>query len=150
MLTANKDVKKLIEANKNYESHYWFGGEVVTFTSDKLPGYTLVLEANGDVRAYLYDKQTKEELVYVKDKSKQANFYHQMRQYLNDESLYQCIEDKHSQYALSIDNNNWWECYLIGPSKEVIDLGEPLNADLLSEAIQELIDMEDDIVEWIN
>lgn len=148
-IIGDKSVEQILEENKNYLSHYWFGGNVAEFESDKLPGYTFCLGAYGDVRITLVDKTTGEELEYVKDKSNQAGFYHTMSSHFNDQTLYECLEEKHPRYQLIIDNNNWWECYAVNQkTQRIIDLGDTLNADLLSEAIQEIIDLEDDFIEW--
>lgn len=150
MLKFSTDIDTLLEKNKDFESHYWFGGNVLSFQNDNLPGFTFYIGAYGDVRASLFDKKTREELVCVRDKRNNGMFYNQMKSYLkSDEELQLALDDNHPDYELSIGNNNWWECYAVAPDGEIIDLGDILNATYLSEAIDEVIDSGDDFIEYI-
>lgn len=152
MLTikGEKTVAQLLEENKDYEYHYWFGGNVAEFESDKLPGYTFCLGAYGDVRARLIEKATGKVLEYVKDKRNGAGFYHVIKNFFSDDGLKLLLEEKHPEYELKIQDNNWWECYAINNStNRIVELGDILNSDLLSEAIEEIKDLEDDFVKWI-
>ena len=89
-----------------YDCH-WFGGIVAEmFCGDRK--YCLI--ANGDIIVNLYDKQTNEHIVYVKDKSNSGRFYDEMSRYIeNDSHLYSIIEDKDPKYRLDFVDNNWFE-----------------------------------------
>lgn len=152
MFKATINTSKLITENKDRQSHYWFGGPVVRFKSDKMPEYIFELGAYGDVKATLINKLTNEEIVSVKDKRNSASFYDKMRGYIkNDEELYQLLDQEHETYTLDIANNNWWECYGVNrQTREIVELDNILNADLLSEAIDEAIYSEEDFFELIN
>lgn len=149
-LVSEKTIEQLLQDNKDYLYHYWFGGDVCCFESDKLPGYSFYLGAYGDVSARLIEKATGTELEYVKDKRNSAGFYRKMNRYFNDEGLKLLLDDKHPTYELAVSNNNWWECYVVNKNtKDVIELGDILNADTLEEAIQEVKDLEDDFIECV-
>lgn len=152
MLTirGSKSVEQLLEENENYMYHYWFGGDVAEFESDRLPGYVFCLGAYGDVRATLIEKSSGVEIEYVRDKRNMAGFYRALSYYFDDNELKLLLNDNSSKYILNIYNNNWWECYAINEkTNRIIELGDTLNADLLSEAIREIKDLEDNYVAWI-
>lgn len=123
----------------DHQCHYWYGGEVATIKHHK--GYTFHIEALGDVRCYLLDKNNNE-LAYVKDKSNSGAFYGEMCNHIkNDKELMKYIRSG----ELEIENNNWWECSMTD-IHGWHDLGWVLNADLITEAVDEVLDALDAVI----
>lgn len=122
-------------------SHYWYGGECARID---YKGYTALIAAIGDVYAeYAPNGDYK---THIKDKNNAGVFYHEMSQYIKDDSeLYAAIESE----DLIIDNNNWWECSIIDPQGNWHDLMWCLDADYLDEAIEEAKDGLDRMIQYI-
>lgn len=122
-------------------SHYWYGGQCAKI---KHKGYTASIEAIGDVYAeYAPNGKYRH---HVKDKSNSGVFYHEMSDYLrNDKALYAAIKNG----DLLIDNNNWWECYIVDKDGNEYDLMWCLDADYLTDAIEEVKEQLDDMIKYI-
>ena len=132
-------VLNIIDFNdETHQDSLWFGGEVATI---KYKGCELSIYANGDVRTWLFDENG-EEIARVKDRCNNSNFYSAMYQYVeSDEELYALRENG----RLVIDDGNWWELFCNNPdcSESVV-----LDASFISEAIKEVADSLDEMVEW--
>lgn len=95
---------------KNQYDSLWYGGLVATIQYGEL---AVVLEANGDVIADLYDCRDSEErhLEWIKDKNNIGEFGNVMRNYIRtDKELVKLLCNEHRRYYLEMSNNNWWEC----------------------------------------
>lgn len=125
--------------DQHHQRHYWYGGEVATIKYYK--GYTFHIEAIGDVRCWLMEEDN-HELAYVKDKGNNGAFYGEMRNYIKDDAeLIKYIRSG----RLVVDNNNWWECSMTD-IHGWHDLGWVLDADLITEAIDEVLDALDAVI----
>ena len=125
----------------NHRSHYWYGGECARIM---FKGYTAEIRANGDVYAeYIIDGETK---AYVKDKNNAGFFYNEMKQYLKDDAaLYRAINEG----SLLIDNNNWWEAFIIDPEGKFHDLMWDLDSSFIDEAVEEVKTSFDEMIKYI-
>ena len=125
----------------NHLSHFWYGGECARI---EYKGYVATIEAIGDVCVeYAPGGEYK---CRVKDKNNTGYFYNEMRDVLkSDDALYKAIENG----DLIIDNNNWWECFIIDPKGNFHDLMWALDADDLNDAIQEVKESFDKMIAYI-
>jgi len=123
------------------KSHYWYGGKVVEI---EYKGYTFSIEAVGDVKATLY--KDGEPFAYIKDKGNNGYFDSEMSPYIeNDEDLYDLI----GHGDLIFDNNNWWECYVVDRTGQFHDLMWALDSSNIYDAIEEVADHADEVIEEI-
>ena len=123
------------------QSHYWYGGECARI---KHNGYTAIIEANGDI--YAEYAPNGEYVTCVKDKSNSGSFYNEMNYYLkNDKDLYKANENG----DLIIDDNNWWECFIVDRQGNFYDLMWALDADTITEAIEEVKAGFDEMIKYI-
>lgn len=120
------------------QAHYWYGGEMATI---KFNGYIFCLEALGDVYARLYQRSDlNEPLEHIGDKHNHGALGNTLRHYIEtDAELEQLIEGTHPTYTLELEDNNWWECFVIDPDGVWYDLMWNLDSTLLSEAIEEVL-----------
>jgi len=101
-----KAINYLQNIDNDKQNCLWYGGDIVEFILED--NSKILVSAIGDVRLWLVDKETNEELVYVKDKNNGGQFYNAMFSYIkNDEELEQVINNKHDKYTMEFDNNNW-------------------------------------------
>lgn len=127
--------------DNDHRSHYWYGGECVRIEHK---GYTASIEAIGDVYAE-YTPNGKY-VAHVKDKNNAGAFYREMYCYFkNDEELYAAIDNG----DLILDNNNWWECFIIDPQGNFHDLMWALDATYLEEAVDEVKEGFDEMIKYI-
>lgn len=98
---------KLDFSPQNFDHHrlncLWYGGYIakVQVTSS----LAILIEANGDIRATLFDKH-ENELCFVKDKMNSGRFCDEMAYYIkNDSQLAKLLDSG----RLVLDNNNWIE-----------------------------------------
>ena len=127
--------------DNDHQSHYWYGGEGARIEHN---GYTAIIEANGDI--YAEYAPNGEYVTRVKDKSNSGSFYNEMNYYLkNDKDLYEAIENG----DLIIDNNNWWECFIVDRQGNFHDLMWALDADTITEAIEEVKAGFDEMIKYI-
>lgn len=120
-------------------SSLWYGGDVAEI---KYKGYTFMVAALGDIVAELLDGNG-DQLAYVKDKYNSGRFYDDMGYYVrNDKMLKRLTENR-----LYFFDNNWWECYVILPTGEYVDLMWWLDADAVDDAVREVIESMDDIID---
>ena len=121
----------------NKTHHYWYGGAVISL---KYKDVTFMIEAIGDVRFTLIDKERGEELFYVLDKNNAGILGEELHYYdiKDDAELYQILANTHAQYSCDIGNNNWWECSAEYKGR-FIDLTWCLDASTLEEAIEEVV-----------
>lgn len=131
----------------NHKDCLWYGGDIAEI---QYRGYSFYIGAYGDVRCSYYSGDRRDiesrELVYVKDKSNLGYFYGEMKHYIaNDEELLAAIDT----YQLCVDNNNWFEFYVVSPEGNVVDIGLDTVLDSLKidEAVFEVLDMMDDVIE---
>ena len=69
-----------------------------------------------------------------------------MNYYLkNDKDLYKAIENG----DLIIDDNNWWECFIVDRQGNFHDLMWALDADTITEAIEEVKAGFDEMIKYI-
>lgn len=127
--------------DNDHQSHYWYGGECARIEHN---GYTAIIEANGDL--YAEYAPNGEYVTHVKDKSNSGYFYNEMNYYLkNDKYLYKAIENG----DLIIDDNNWWECFIVDRQGNFHDLMWVLDADTITEAIEEVKVGLDEMIKYI-
>lgn len=127
--------------DNDHRSHYWYGGECARVEHK---GYIATIKAAGDV--YAEYAPGGEYRFCVKDKNNAGYFYNEMRDVLrSDEALYKAIENG----DLIIDNNNWWECFIIDPKGNFHDWMWALDADYLDDAIQEVKESFDEMIAYI-
>ncbi len=139
-------VEVTAELRKNQYSSLWYGGEIANI---RYKGWTFELYACGDVYADLYRKGDPEEwLLYVKDKNNAGQLGKELQPYIKtDKALYAAINGQHSKYRLELLNNNWYECFAIDPCGHFYDLMWALDSDHAIEAIAEIIDGMDEVIE---
>ena len=104
-------------------------------------GWNFELCATGDVCADLLRKDDPgDSLLYVKDKQNAGRFGEEIQTYITtDKALNSALCHSHPQYQLLLDNNNWWECFVIDPSGGFHDLMWCLDSDSIISAIAEVI-----------
>lgn len=125
--------------DNQHQDSFWYGGCCAEFNYE---GYTILIEANGDMIATLFDEK-ENELAYCKDKNNGGTFYWEMGQYIkNDKELTKAI----SGGRLIIDYNNWWEVFVIDKDGKWYDLMWDLDNGYLMDAIEETIDNVDKII----
>lgn len=107
---------------------------------------TLTIVANGDVYASYYENG--EESIYVKDKNNAGSFYWKMGSVIkNDEQLYELMNSD-GDTRLEIDYNNWWEVF--AHCRGIfIDMMHVLDSDLLNEAMEEVYESLDEVLEYL-
>lgn len=131
-------------ARKHYHV-LWYGGLV---TSLYYKDWRFELHALGDVYADLYENGR--HIHYVKDKANAGSFRKEMQAYFkSDDSMLAALHCTHTKYQLTLDHNNWWECFVIDPEGGFHDLMWALDSDDIFEAIWEIIDGMEETIEDI-
>lgn len=128
-----------LEENKQH--HFWHGGKVLEF---KYKDVFVSIEAIGDVRAQLVITEKDASIVDVKDKYNTGEFGRELAFYVKDDTELDLIENEnHPKYHLEVDNNNWWECFLIKRDNQetdfydlMWDLGDLHLKDALAEVME--------------
>ena len=124
-----------------HQNNLWYGGNVAEI---KYKGYRLVIAAIGDVKVEVADENDNY-VGYVKDKNNAGIFYKEFRHFIRDDKhLVKLIANNH----IIFENNNWWECFMYLPDGTFVDMMMALESDLLSEAILEVADSMDEIIEY--
>lgn len=142
--TEKIEVCTLIEENK--QNSYWYGGDTIKIMHNNV---IFSIEAIGDIRFSLIRKLDNTTLFYVKDKQNQGSLYAELSSYIKDDNeLLQLISGEHPEYLAIIDDNNWWECNALVGDK-FYDLSWVLDSDILEEAVMEVIENIDNILEDI-
>ena len=151
MKEINTKLKQVLDATKlkyeilgntppNKTHHYWYGGAVISLEYKDM---TFSIEAIGDVRFALIDKERKEtgeELFYVVDKNNSGRLGEELSYYIKDDTeLCQLLSYEHPKYTCDISDNNWWECFAEYKGR-FIDLMWCLDASTLEEAVEEVIE----------
>ena len=127
--------------DNDHRSHYWYGGQCVRIDHK---GYTAVIEAIGDI--YVEYAPNGRYQTHFKDKNNSGRFYDEMHYYIkNDNELYTAITNG----ELVFDHNNWWECSILDPQGNWHDLMWCLDADYLDDAIKEVKDGLDEMIQYI-
>ena len=127
--------------DNDHRSHYWYGGQCATIEHN---GYTASIEAIGDV--YIEYAPNGQYESHVKDKNNAGWFYNEMCNIIkSDKELYEAVE----KGDLIINNNNWWECFIIDPQGNFHDLMWALDSDYLDDAIKEVEENLEDIIKQI-
>ena len=116
----------------------WHGGEIGII---HYKGWRFSIYACGDVYADLYDaKDGGRHLEYVKDKGNRGLFGDAMRRYFpSDRQLVKVLANRHRRYCLELENNNWWECFVIDPDGGRHDMMWCLDAWALFPAVAEIL-----------
>lgn len=131
------EIKITDKIDDQHLSHYWYGGQCATI---KHRGYTFSIEAIGDV--YFEYKGGS----MFKDKNNAGKLYSELCSYIKDDNaLYKAIENN----ELVFDANNWWECFVYDPEGGFHDIMWCLDASSLTDAIEEVKESIDDIIEQI-
>lgn len=131
------------------EMSLWYGGDVLHLTKD---GHTIVLRANGDVRATYEDKQKDGTVatVNVVDKENRGLFFWLMAGLIDDDANLQTVIDNADKEdifpRLRIENNNWWEAFTYKGTDEIGE-GFIVEVETLDEAFNQLIDHFDTYIE---
>lgn len=139
--------------DNNHQFHYWYGGDCAKI---KHKGYTAYITACGDIDVdYLSgeeedgevtENRSRHVIASFKDKQNGGRFYDELHNCLkNDDELKKAIENG----SLILNEGNWWECYIVGPDGMYIDLAWALDSDYLKDAIEEVKDHLDEMVEYI-
>lgn len=117
----------------------WYGGLIAEISAGNSK---CSLMANGDVRAYLTDKQTDEEIVYVKDKSNSGTFGSEMSQYIKDDTQLQLlIDNEDPKYSLELTDNNWYEAFFERINGDYSDESVVCDSDNVFDAIVDAVEM---------
>ena len=127
--------------DNDHRSHYWYGGQCATIEHK---GYIASVEAIGDIYAeYAPNGEYK---YHIKDKNNAGWFYNEMHNDIkSDKELYEAINNG----DLLIDNNNWWECFIIDPQGNWHDLMWALDSGYLDDAIEEVKENLEDMIKYI-
>ena len=126
----------------------WYGGDTVLISYRK---WRFILNACGDVYADLYDRESGDLLVYVKDKNNTGLFGSEIQAYIKtDKSLYVALNGAHTRYKLILDHNNWWEGFAIDPDGNFLDLMWCLDSDCLFDAVVEVLQEMDGVIRGHN
>lgn len=124
-----------------HQNNLWYGGDIAEI---KYKNHRLVIAAVGDVRVEVADENDNY-VGYVKDKNNAGIFYKEFRHFIRDDKhLVKLITDNH----IIFENNNWWECFLYLPDGRFVDMMMALESDWISEAILEVADSMDEILEY--
>lgn len=124
-----------------HQNNLWYGGNVAEI---KYKGYRLVIASVGDVKVEVADENDNY-VGYVKDKNNAGIFYSEFRSFIrNDRHLVKLIAENH----IIFENNNWWECFMYLPDGTFVDMMMVLESDLILEAILEVADSMDEIIEY--
>lgn len=111
-----------IELEPHDEAHLdctWYGGEVGRITYPD--GWALVIEARGDIRLIGHLEGYGE--VDLKDKNDGGEVWNELGRVMDDDRLYQALEnDEEDSDFLYFSNNNWFELNAIAPSGVIVDL----------------------------
>lgn len=136
--------------DKDHDNVFWYGGEVASIKSPK-GEYKIV--ARGQVRCDLVAKKDfvdengnkikeGEIIASVVDKNEDGLFKKEMESYIkNDYELGEILAYNHDLYELEIHNNNWFDLEFYNKDNELEYDDCILDADSLSEAIQEVSDL---------
>jgi hypothetical protein len=134
------EIKIVDKIDDKHMAHYWYGGQCAVI---KYKGYTFSIEAIGDIAWEYLKGETYE---YGKDKSNSGRFYEEMDYYLkDDDALYNALEND----ELVFGNNNWWECFVTDPEGNFHDIMWALDSVRLDDAIEEVKESLDEIIEQI-
>ena len=138
MPDAPISIETVQNIRKGQYGSLWYGGTVVHV---RYKGWNFELCATGDVCADLLRKDDPgDSLLYVKDKQNAGRFGEEIQTYITtDKELNSALCHSHPQYQLLLDNNNWWECFVIDPSGGFHDLMWCLDSDSIISAIAEVI-----------
>lgn len=147
---AEIDFSQVVTDNKQH--HFWYGGEVAEI---KYKGNVFLIEAIGDVRLSLIENN--KEVAYVKDKNNQGNFYHVMNSHVKDDKELEKLLEEHYSFSdrtdgkyLDIENNNWWECFIIDENGKHHDLMWNLESSNFKEAVVEVLFQMKEMLKYIN
>ena len=126
----------------------WYGGDCVTV---EYKGYRFIVSANGDVIGDLLkaqsDGSTPRNLEYVKDKGNKGEFGKMLRRYVDsDEHLSRILAYRDDEYSIELQNNNWWEVFVVDPQGQFHDLMCVLDSDKLFDAVKEVIEARDELI----
>lgn len=126
----------------------WYGGDCVTV---EYKGYRFIISANGDVIGDLLEVQKDgsppRNLEYVKDKGNRGEFGAMLRRYVDsDEHLSQILAGQDDEYSIELQNNNWWEVFVVDPQGQFHDLMCVLDSDKLFDAVKEVIEARDELI----
>jgi hypothetical protein len=140
-LDGNEIKSKVVLAqglDKNRLYHYWYGGHAAEITvSVNGKDTSASIEATGDIRAYLYDKDNTA-LCNIKDKSNNAGFY-DMSQYISDDNFLKALlehKDNERGLSLQIEDNNWWELFPDSESDSTVVLDDYSLPDVIGDAAE--------------
>ena len=134
-------VKVTDRIDDNHLCHLWYGGECAHIEHN---GFIALIKAIGDV--YAEYAPNGELVAYVKDKNNAAVFRSEMNSYFKDDKeLLAAIENG----DLILDHNNWWECFIIDPHGNFHDLMWDLDATTLDEAIEEVKENLEEMIEYV-
>lgn len=143
-----KEHNAVLEVNqklttKRYSS-LWYGGSIAAVKFQN--GYTMNVDAIGDVFATLYDKD-ENTLAESRDKNNAGIFAEEMRCFFaTDKKL---IEEERAG-RLIVNNNNWYEISVIDPENHWHDLEWVADGDNWASAIQDAIEGLDVAIKWID
>jgi len=140
----NKDIiiNALQEPLSKRRASYWYSGKVVELI---YKNYTFCISAVGIINATLYSDGG-EEIEHVKDKGNYGRFYEQMSYYIeSDTKLFDLVEKQ----KLVFYDSNWWECGVIDPLGNWVDLPWVLDSMLLDDAIDEVKEAMDKTIELL-
>lgn len=131
------------------QNSLWYGGGIASIS---YKGFNFSVEARGDIRAYLCDAVTDEQIVYIKDKTNSRIFYDQMRQYLrSDQELEQALANQHNKYHLTTDDCNWWEIFVFDKTNQLLCETWVADADhILPAVIETLKEMDEYLDEFVS
>lgn len=136
---SQMEVHVLQFIDEKHQDCLWFGGQVA---SVEYKGFLFSLEARGDVIGSLLDEKNNV-IDYVRDKNNLGYFFGQMGDNLaDDEALHAALRDG----SLVLENNNWFEIFVMGPDGIWLDETWVSNSDGLGESLVEMVETMDDLL----
>lgn len=129
------------QLDDNHKHSLWYGGAFISIQTPH--GFTICIDAIGDVIGSLLNEEQDTELEWFKDKRNTGYFYNAVSRYIPDDAT--LIEFEHTG-CLALENNNWWEIS-IECGLKWYDLMWCANSDYWDEAVVEAIEALPELIE---
>ena len=129
--------------DENHQDSIWYGGTIAVAEEGD---YIVTLVADGDVRAFLIDKDDEDNIIEkVVDKNCAGEFYNVMGRYFkSDREVYKAEGDG----LLVFNNNNWFEVFVENTKTQECD--SFVAEGNYDEIIKDIKDNFNSYAEWID
>lgn len=129
--------------NENHQDSIWYGGVIAVAEEGD---YIVTLVANGDVRAFLIDKDDEDNIIErVVDKNCAGEFYNVMGKYFkSDREVYKA----EGEGLLVFENNNWFEVFVENTKTKEVD--SFVNEWNLDDIIKDIRENFNSYAEWLD